>query len=56
MQWAVDLPGLGGIDGIGLGLAVVKQIVAAHDGRLVMEPQPAGGAVFRVRLPAARVY
>ena len=39
--------------GTGLGLALVKHIVARHRGRLLVESEPGQGAVFRVRLPGA---
>lgn len=39
--------------GTGLGLALVKHIVARHRGRLAIESRPGEGAVFRVLLPAA---
>src|SRR3569623_1204501 len=38
-------------DGMGLGLAISRSIVAACGGRLWFEPGPAGGAVFRFSLP-----
>lgn len=37
--------------GHGLGLAVARQIVEAHGGRLEVGDRPGGGAVFRLRLP-----
>lgn len=37
--------------GLGLGLAVVKQIVNAHDGDIVVDENAGGGACFRIRLP-----
>ncbi len=40
-------------NGMGMGLAICQQIVAAHAGRLEAENHPAGGAAFRVTLPAA---
>ncbi|MFS8096754.1 HAMP domain-containing histidine kinase [Lentzea alba] len=40
--------------GVGLGLAIVHSIVRAHDGRLDLEPRPAGGLLVRVRLPGQR--
>lgn len=41
-----------GPDGhIGLGLAIAKGIVEAHDGHLRVEDTPAGGATFVVTLP-----
>jgi signal transduction histidine kinase len=39
--------------GIGIGLAVVKQIVDAHDGTIAVEDTPGGGTTFRVTLSAA---
>jgi two-component system, OmpR family, sensor histidine kinase KdpD len=38
-------------DGVGLGLAICRSIVAAHGGRTWAEARPGGGAVFRVALP-----
>jgi signal transduction histidine kinase len=37
--------------GLGLGLAICRRIVEAHDGEIAVENDPAGGAVFTVRLP-----
>jgi two-component system sensor histidine kinase VanS len=38
--------------GVGLGLAIVNRIAAAHDGTLSLNPRPAGGLCVTVRLPA----
>jgi two-component system sensor histidine kinase VanS len=38
--------------GAGLGLTIVRSIVAAHDGELVLAPRPGGGLRVIVRLPA----
>jgi len=37
----------------GLGLAIVSQIAAAHQGSVDVSPSPRGGSVFTIRLPAA---
>jgi K+-sensing histidine kinase KdpD len=39
--------------GAGLGLALVKAIVAAHEGEIVVQNVPGGGALFTVSLPVA---
>ncbi|HEY6002320.1 MAG TPA: ATP-binding protein, partial [Anaeromyxobacter sp.] len=39
--------------GTGLGLAIVRQAAEAHGGTVEVEAAPGGGALFRVRLPAA---
>jgi signal transduction histidine kinase len=38
-------------DGLGMGLAISRTIVEAHGGRVFVENDPAGGAIFRVHLP-----
>jgi signal transduction histidine kinase len=40
--------------GIGLGLAIVQQIIRAHGGDIESADSPLGGAMFRVRLPRNR--
>jgi two-component system sensor histidine kinase MprB len=42
-----------GRPGSGLGLAIVRQIAREHDGRVVVDLPPGGGARFQLRLPEA---
>jgi two-component system sensor histidine kinase SenX3 len=37
--------------GAGIGLFVVKEVVAIHGGAIRVESSPGGGALFEVRLP-----
>ena len=39
--------------GVGLGLAIVTSIVAAHDGTLTVDPRAGGGLCVTVQLPTA---
>jgi len=39
--------------GMGMGLSICHDIVAAHDGRLWAEANPEGGTIFHLTLPAA---
>jgi signal transduction histidine kinase len=39
------------VRGLGLGLALVKQMTEAHDGRVTVESAPGQGSTFRVELP-----
>ena len=43
----------GQVPGSGLGLSIVRAIVAAHGGRVCAEPVPGGGLAVTVRLPGA---
>lgn len=38
-------------EGMGMGLAICRTIVEAHEGRISMESRPGAGAVFRIRFP-----
>jgi signal transduction histidine kinase len=40
-------------EGMGLGLSITRDLVAAHGGRLDLESDPAWGSRFTIRLPAA---
>src|SRR5258705_12461953 len=42
-------------DGMGLGLSISRSIIEAHDGRLIAEPNPVGGTIFRFTLPSGGV-
>ncbi|NVJ06438.1 hybrid sensor histidine kinase/response regulator [Myxococcus sp. AM001] len=44
-----------GTDGLGLGLYIAQEIVAAHEGTLTVESQPGEGSTFQVTLPRHRV-
>jgi len=38
-------------DGMGMGLAICRTTTEAHGGRLELESEPGGGALFRITLP-----
>jgi signal transduction histidine kinase len=44
----------GGQYGVGLGLALVKAIVEAHEGEIKVHNVPTGGALFTVTLPVSQ--
>jgi signal transduction histidine kinase len=43
--------GGGAVEGSGIGLAMARDLVRAHDGVVELESRPGHGACFRVRLP-----
>jgi len=40
-------------NGMGVGLSICHTIISAHDGSIRAEPNPDGGAIFRITLPLA---
>lgn len=40
--------------GMGVGLSISKTIIESHGGRLWVEPNPGGGAIFHFTIPAAK--
>jgi two-component system OmpR family sensor kinase len=51
--WRADSSRARETGGSGLGLAIVASILAAHEGSIVVDETPGGGATFRVSLPAS---
>ena len=47
------IPSAFNVDGLGLGLFIVRAFVEAHGGEVSVFDTPGGGATFRVRLPNA---
>jgi two-component system phosphate regulon sensor histidine kinase PhoR len=43
------------VKGSGLGLTLVKQIVEAHHGKVLVESEPGHGSTFSVRLPLSGI-
>jgi signal transduction histidine kinase len=50
--YRTDASRAGHVPGAGLGLAVVKAVVTAHDGDITLDSRPGHGATFRIALPA----
>ncbi|MBI5549400.1 MAG: HAMP domain-containing histidine kinase [Deltaproteobacteria bacterium] len=48
----VDCPRTAEVGGCGIGLSLVRHIVDAHGGRVVVQSEPGRGSTFTVRLPA----
>jgi signal transduction histidine kinase len=46
-----DTPGRPATQGLGLGLYITREIVAAHGGTVAVASAPGAGATFTVRLP-----
>jgi signal transduction histidine kinase len=42
-------------DGLGLGLAIAKRLVEAHDGVIDVRNREDGGTTFTIRMPSARI-
>lgn len=42
--------------GVGLGLAVVKQVIMAHQGKIEVGKSTLGGALFAITLPARHIH
>lgn len=51
LQTSAGRTGTQGEQSFGMGLAISKQIVEAHGGKLWFEPNPEGGTIFYIKLP-----
>lgn len=51
--WRADDARASSTGGLGIGLAVTKEIVERHRGAVMVERRPDGGTLFRIRLPLA---
>lgn len=51
--WRADHARATSTGGLGIGLAVTKEIVERHHGQVTAERRETGGTVFRIRLPLA---
>jgi signal transduction histidine kinase len=49
------VPGQDDKSGIGLGLAIVREIVRAHGGEVGVESEPGKGSTFRFTLPLSNI-
>jgi signal transduction histidine kinase len=46
--------GARGVQGSGLGLALVRAIVSRHEGEITLRSRPGAGTVFTMRLPVGK--
>lgn len=51
--WRADSAREASTGGLGIGLAIVKEVVERHGGMVAAERRPGGGSVFTLRLPLA---
>ena len=47
----IDAPGMPAYEGIGLGLALSRELVEQHSGSITVDSAPGDGATFTVRIP-----
>ncbi len=53
--WQGDTSAQRKYQGAGIGLALVKELVEAHQGSVIVESRPGAGTTMNVRLPAAQL-